>query len=87
LPSQSAKEKSFVSRLLFRLGMAWCGLVITIGAIVSLTELVKSQPRATIEGALTLSAIALFPGFFCFVLSWVFSPPREDGAGNGHAGP
>jgi predicted benzoate:H+ symporter BenE len=62
-------------------GLAWFALVVTVGATASIVEAASAQSRTTIEGTLTLSAIALFPGIVCLVLSWVFSPPREDDDG------
>lgn len=67
-----------MSRILVRAGLAWCAAVVVVGSAAAVTEWLKAQPRTTIEGALTLSAIALFPGIFCFVLSWVFAPSREE---------
>jgi hypothetical protein len=82
LASPAGKERTTVSRILVRVGLAWCALVVTIGGAVAIAEVAGAQTRATVEGALTLSAITLFPGIVCLVLSWVFSPPREDDAAN-----
>ena len=60
-----------------RIGLTWCAIVVTAGGATSIVEAATGQTRAVIEGALALSAIALFPGLICFALSWIVSPPRE----------
>ena len=82
MASPEGTERSTVSRFLVRAGLAWCALDVTIGASTAIAEALRAQSRTTIEGTLTFCVIALFPGIACLVLSWVFSPPLEGGAGN-----
>lgn len=86
LASERGRELSKVSRLFVRVGLGWCAAVVIIGASAAGAEWEMAQPGSAIEGALTLSAIALFPGIVCLVLSWVLSPPSEDDDPVGGAG-